>query len=158
MLYEVITRLKEEILLKTTKEIESLGIQLNSSSIELDKINNQILELDNKVASKANDTFNKFKDNLNKLLEKHRENIVHITKEGESLEEKSFNDIKEKISYRSSNLLSILDQKLHDIEEINSSKISKLSSDMGNVELIAVKIKEENQERLDNIKLQIDNP
>lgn len=151
-----VNKLKDELLKQATSDVDALGSKLNHSSLDLEKIGVQIEDLNNSYVTGAKDNLGSFKEDLNRLVESHRESIVKITSEGQSLEEASFTEIKDKINNRSSNLITILEEKLKGIEQDNNEKISKLSMDMGNVEVIANKIKEENKARLDSIKVQLD--
>ncbi len=152
-----INKLKDEVYSSTNKMFVELEGKVNKSSLEVGHIENWVTEINKSYQDTAKESYNSFKEDLHILLETHRGKIVQITSEGESLEEASFSEIKDKINLRSSNLVSILEDKLKNIEDENTDKISKLSMDMGNVEFIANKIKEENRERLDSIKNQIDN-
>ncbi|MGL1894542.1 MAG: hypothetical protein OCD02_23145 [Spirochaetaceae bacterium] len=151
-----INKLKEDVLSKTALQVEELDTKVNNSSMEYEQISNLINDLRDSYNSGAKNSYNSFKEELHTLVEQHRENIVNITKEGESLEEASLTEIKDKISLRSNNLTDILDEKLKSIENDNMEKISKLSMDMGNIEVIANKIQNENKQRLDSIKEQLD--
>lgn len=152
-----INKLKDEVFSSTNKMVEELEVKVNKSSMDVGHVENLITELNTSYQNSAKESYDTFKEDLNILLETHRNKIIKITSEGESLEEASFSEIKDKINLRSSNLLTILEDKLKSIEDGNRDKISKLSIDMGNVEVIANKIKKENRERLDSIKNQIDN-
>jgi len=151
-----INKLKDSIYLQSKELTEELGERINKSSLYLDDIDSKVNELSNNYNTTAKLSYDNFKEDLNKLLENHRNTVLKITQDGEDLENSSFTEIKNKIDQRSSTLVQLLENKLLAIEEENKSKISQLSMDMGNVELIANNIKEENKQRLDSIKDQID--
>lgn len=141
-----INKLKDNLFNKTEKDIIDFDNRIAKTSTEIERLE----EFVNKIQTS-------YQDGAVTELNRFKEIISNMSKEGQKLEESSFAELLTRIDLRQNELLTTLDDKIEFTESNYSKKIEQIVMDMGNIEAISNKIKDENEARLSSIKNQLNN-